>query len=100
MKSYQFRDYGQPLEAIEAPTPEPVGTELLMRVVACGACHSDVHVWEGQYDMGGGRKLDVRVGRDLPFTLGHEMAGELDDGTPVAVEADSSDCHPCLLVQL
>ena len=28
MKSYQFRDYGQPLEAIEAPTPEPVGTEL------------------------------------------------------------------------
>ena len=77
MKSYQFRDYGQPLEAIEAPTPEPVGTELLMRVVACGACHSDVHVWEGQYDMGGGRKLDVRVGRDLPFTLGHEIVGEV-----------------------
>ena len=32
MKSYQFRDYGQPLEAIEAPTPEPAGSELLMRV--------------------------------------------------------------------
>lgn len=77
MKSYQFRDYGQPLEAIEAPTPEPVSTELLMRVVACGACHSDVHVWEGQYDMGGGRTLDVRVGRDLPFTLGHEIVGEV-----------------------
>jgi len=77
MKSYQFRDYGQPLEAIEAPTPEPAGSELLMRVAACGACHSDVHVWEGEYDMGGGRKLDVRTGRDLPFTLGHEIVGEV-----------------------
>ena len=77
MKSYQFRDYGQALEPVEAPTPEPVGTELLMRVVACGACHSDVHVWEGQYDMGGGRTLDTRSGRDLPFTLGHEIVGEV-----------------------
>jgi D-arabinose 1-dehydrogenase-like Zn-dependent alcohol dehydrogenase len=77
MKSYQFRDYGQTLEAIEGLTPEPVGTELLIRVMACGACHSDVHVWEGHYDMGGGRKLDVRSGRDLPFTLGHEIVGEV-----------------------
>ena len=77
MICYQCRDYGQPLEAIEAPTPEPAGSELLMRVDACGACHSDVHVWEGEYDMGGGRKLDVRTGRALPFTLGHEIVGEV-----------------------
>jgi len=90
MKSYQFRDYAEPLELIEAPNPEPAGTEVLMRVIACGACHSDVHVWEGQYDMGGGRTLDVRVGRDLPFTLGHEIVGEVVALGPDALAADES----------
>jgi D-arabinose 1-dehydrogenase-like Zn-dependent alcohol dehydrogenase len=91
MKSYQFRDYGQPLEAVEVPTPEPVGTELLMRVIACGACHSDVHVWEGQYDMGGGRTLDTRSGRDLPFTLGHEIVAEVVSLGPDAEDAAIGD---------
>ena len=50
MKSYQFRDYGKNLEFIEHLEPSPEGTEVLVRVLACGACHSDVHLWEGEYD--------------------------------------------------
>lgn len=84
MKSYQFREYGTPLELIERPEPEPRGTELLLRVLACGACHSDLHMWEGEYDLGNERKLDVRSGRELPFTLGHEIVGEIVAAGPEA----------------
>ena len=77
MRSYQFREYGAPLAAAERPTPEPTGTEVLVRVRACGVCHSDVHLWQGYFEMGGGRQLDVRDVRELPFTLGHEIVGEV-----------------------
>ena len=86
MKSYQFREYGKHLESIEHPEPSPEGTEVLVRVLACGACHSDVHLWEGEYDLGNERKLDARSGRDLPFTLGHEISGEV-----VRVGPDAQD---------
>lgn len=77
MKSWQFRDYGIPLELVESKTPAPTGTEVVLRTLGCGVCHSDIHVWEGQYDLGHDKKLDVRSGRPLPFTLGHEIAGEV-----------------------
>ncbi|MCG8467247.1 MAG: alcohol dehydrogenase [Gemmatimonadetes bacterium] len=77
LKSYQFPDYDEPLEAVDRPDPVPVGTEVLLRIEACGVCHSDVHLWHGFFDMGGGRKLDVTAVREVPFTLGHEIAGEV-----------------------
>ena len=84
MKSYQFGAYGAPLELAETPTPEPTGTEVLVRIHACGVCHSDVHLWEGYFEVGGGRKLDVRAVRELPFTLGHEIVGEVAAAGPDA----------------
>ena len=77
MKSYQFSAYGEPLALVKYPNPEPSGTEVLLRVNACGVCHSDVHLRHGFFEMGGDRKLDVRSVRSLPFTLGHEIAGEV-----------------------
>jgi D-arabinose 1-dehydrogenase-like Zn-dependent alcohol dehydrogenase len=77
MKSFQFDEYGGPLSLHEHALAEPSGDEVLLRVHACGVCHSDVHVWEGHFDMGGGRKADLRSGRELPFTLGHEILGEV-----------------------
>lgn len=77
MKSYRFREYGAPIELARKPTPEPEGTEVLIRIHACGVCHSDLHLWQGYFEMGGGRKLDVRAVRELPFTLGHEIVGEV-----------------------
>ena len=77
-------DYGKPLEATEAPTPEPRGSEVLLRVSHCGVCHSDVHLQDGSFDLGGGQKLDVRGNRPLPFTLGHEIAGTVEAAGPDA----------------
>jgi D-arabinose 1-dehydrogenase-like Zn-dependent alcohol dehydrogenase len=77
-------DYGKPLQATEAPTPKPQGTEVLLRVTHCGVCHSDVHLQDGYFDLGGGQKLDVRGNRPLPFTLGHEIAGTVEAMGPEA----------------
>ncbi len=77
MLSYRMTAYGRPLEAQEAGLPEPRGEEVLLRVGACGVCHSDIHLWEGAFDLGGGRRLDLTAGRDLPHTLGHEIAGKV-----------------------
>ncbi len=75
MISYQLTRFGGPLARVEAPPPEPVGAEVLLRIEACGVCHSDLHLQDGFFDMGGGRRLDLSKGRSLPLTLGHEIAG-------------------------
>ena len=76
MKSYQIIDFGRPLQAAELADPEPAGHEVVVAVKAAGVCHSDLHIWEGSYDLGGGKKLMLKDrGIALPLTLGHETAG-------------------------
>ena len=75
MKSYQFEEYGAPLVENTGTAPTPQGEEVVLDITACGVCHSDIHIWEGYFDLGQGRKLDIRGGRELPFTLGHEIVG-------------------------
>jgi alcohol dehydrogenase len=64
--------------------PEPRGTEVLVRISRCGVCHSDVHLQDGYFALGGDKKLDVTGGRSLPFTLGHEIAGVVEQAGPEA----------------
>ena len=61
-----------------ADTPAPTGSEVIVRISHCGVCHSDVHMHDGYFELGGGRQLDVKAGREMPFTLGHEIAGEVE----------------------
>src|SRR5208282_1486149 len=76
MQSYQIVQWGKPLKLIPVETPQPRGTEVLVRVLACGVCHSDVHIAEGHFDLGDGRKASVEAGGTrLPFTMGHEIVG-------------------------
>ena len=79
MKSYDVCECGAPLRLMERPTPKPAGTEVLLKVVAAGVCHSDLHIWEGGYDLGHGRKpLSLKDrGVSLPRTMGHESVGEV-----------------------
>jgi D-arabinose 1-dehydrogenase-like Zn-dependent alcohol dehydrogenase len=77
-------EYGKPLAPTEADTPRPQGTEVLLRVSHCGVCHSDLHLQDGYFDLGGGQKLDVRATRSLPFTFGHEIAGTVEAAGPEA----------------
>lgn len=67
--------YGEPLQRMEGPTPEPQGSEVILKITDAGVCHSDVHLHDGYFGLGGENKLDVRAGRKLPFTLGHEIGG-------------------------
>ena len=78
MKRQSMIDYGQPLEETTADTPQPSGSEIIIRISHCGVCHSDVHMHDGYFELGGGRQLDVKAGREMPFTLGHEIAGEVE----------------------
>ena len=99
MLSYPVTAYGRRLERTEAVLPEPRGEEVLLRVGACGVCHSDVHLWEGAFDLGDGKRLDLTQGRDLPHTLGHEIAGEVAAVGPEAAgvaEGDRRVVYPWL----
>lgn len=75
--SYRMSAAGEPLSEQREPLPIPQGEEVLLRVTASGVCHSDLHIWEGFFDLGGGRKLDFMPNLTLPHTLGHEIAGEV-----------------------
>lgn len=78
MLSYDVIDFGAPLQKRDKPTPRPQGTEVLLRTLAAGVCHSDLHIWEGHYDLGGGKKLTVKDrGLVPPLTMGHEIVGEV-----------------------
>ena len=74
--SYRIAEYGQALALSSEAVPQPHSTEVLLRVTACGVCHSDVHTWEGFFDMGGGRRTQAG-GKSLPLTPGHEITGEV-----------------------
>src|SRR6266700_3186436 len=79
MKSFQVADFNAPLKEVEQPTPQPSGMQVLIKVKAAGVCHSDLHIWEGGYDLGHGRKpLSLKDrGVSLPRTMGHETVGEI-----------------------
>ena len=78
MRSFQVCTCGQPLQLAEQPTPEPTGTQVLLKVLAAGVCHSDLHLSDGYFDLGGGKRLSVvDRGMKLPVTLGHENVGEV-----------------------
>ncbi len=79
--------YGQPLCETVVDCPKPSGSEVLVRIERCGVCHSDVHLQDGYFSLGGGKKLDVSAGRALPFTLGHEIAGVVENAGDEAPEA-------------
>ena len=70
--------YGQPLCETVIDCPAPRGSEVLVRVERCGVCHSDLHLQDGYFELGGERRLDITKDRALPFTLGHEIAGVIE----------------------
>ncbi len=79
MISYQFLEHGKPLQKIMHDTPKPIGTEVLVRITRSGVCHSDLHIWDGYFDLGGGKKFYVKDrGCIPPHTLGHEPFGVVE----------------------
>src|SRR5690349_19897111 len=111
MRMFQVCVCGEPLQCNEAPTPEPKGTEVLLKTLAAGVCHSDLHLADGWFDLGGGKRLSLADrGMKLPVTLGHENVGEVAAIGPDAKAAKGlrigarmlanpwigcGTCHPC-----
>jgi D-arabinose 1-dehydrogenase-like Zn-dependent alcohol dehydrogenase len=75
MLSYQVEAFGKPLAQVIRETPVPQGSEVIVKVGSCGVCHSDVHLHDGYFDLGGDVKLDMTRTVQPPRTLGHEIAG-------------------------
>ncbi|HEY0736105.1 MAG TPA: alcohol dehydrogenase AdhP [Herpetosiphonaceae bacterium] len=65
MKAAVVRSFHEPLTIEEVPIPTPGPGQVLMRVVASGVCHTDLHAADG----------DWPVRPTLPFIPGHEGAG-------------------------
>lgn len=97
MKAAVFHGSGRPLTVEEVPTPEPGPGEALVRVAACGVCHTDLHY----LDHG------TPTFKEPPLVLGHEVAGvvaALGEGATGVAEGDRvllpavlpcGDCAAC-----
>ncbi|SHG99820.1 S-(hydroxymethyl)mycothiol dehydrogenase [Streptoalloteichus hindustanus] len=59
------RGKGEPVEVTTVVVPDPGPGEAVVRVLACGVCHTDLHYREGG------------IGDEYPYLLGHEAAGEV-----------------------
>src|ERR1700704_4095226 len=79
MRRQSLVKFDAPLCETIIETPKPQGKEVLVRIERCGLCHSDLHIQDGYADLGGGKKLDTTRGMTLPFTLGHEIAGIVEE---------------------
>ncbi len=60
------RSKGAPVELVTINVPDPGPGEALVRVQACGVCHTDLHYREGG------------INDDFPFLLGHEASGVVE----------------------
>ena len=70
MKAAILHEFGTPLEIEDVATPELGSGEVLIKVEACGVCHSDYHLAHGEWDM-------LRPITKLPLILGHEVTGRI-----------------------
>lgn len=66
MRAMVLERPGEPLKLIERPLPEPGPGQVLLRVLACAVCRTDLHLVDGELP-------DMR----LPIIPGHEIVGEV-----------------------
>jgi propanol-preferring alcohol dehydrogenase len=57
----------EPLKAAELPAPKPGENQILLKVLACGVCRTDLHIFDGELDQ-----------PKLPLVLGHEIVGRVE----------------------
>jgi len=60
------RSVGAPVEVVTITVPDPGPGEVVVKVAACGVCHTDLHYREGG------------INDEFPFLLGHEAAGVVE----------------------
>ncbi len=73
MRAMIFDAPGKPLRLAEIPVPQPGPGQVLLRVLACGICHTDLHILDGELAQ-----------PKLPLVLGHQIVGEVVEAGPAA----------------
>lgn len=81
MKAAVVHRFGHPLVIEDVPMPAPGPGELLVKVIACGVCHTDLHAADG----------DWPVKPSPPFIPGHEVAGVVAALGPGIVDFKEGD---------
>lgn len=72
MQSARIHNYGKPLVIEDIPPPRlSHGHQVIVKVEACGLCHSDIHLINGDW------KKSVPL--SLPITPGHEIVGRIEE---------------------
>lgn len=66
MRAMQFLSPGEPLRAVDVPTPQPGPGQVLVRVSACAVCRTDLHVVDGELP-----------NPKVPLIPGHEVVGRV-----------------------
>lgn len=90
MKAYTINCFCEPLTLVECTEPKPQGCEVVIEVTRCGVCHTDLHIQDGYYDLGGGKRLNLEDrGIKPPVVMGHEVLGRLVAKGPDAAIADT-----------
>jgi alcohol dehydrogenase, propanol-preferring len=84
MKAAVLREFKHPLSIEDVERPVPAADEVLIQVEACGACHSDLHVADGDWPQFAGI-----VKR--PLILGHEIAGRVAEKGKAVAEFEVGD---------
>ncbi len=64
MRAMLFERVGQPLRLVDLPVPNPGPLQVLLKVHACGVCHTDLHIQDGELNEPA-----------LPLVLGHQIIG-------------------------
>ncbi len=86
MKAAVFEAVGTPLRVEEVRDPRPRAGEVLIKVAACGVCHSDLHVINGDLPF------------PLPTVLGHEASGHVVEVAPDVTNVKVGDPVVCTFI--
>lgn len=79
VKGVIARGKGAPVELVTVNVPDPGPGEAVVRIQACGVCHTDLHYREGG------------IGDDYPYLLGHEAAGIVESVGPEVHDLEPGD---------
>jgi len=74
MRAMVLEQVGGPMRMVERPVPEAGPGQLLLRVLACGVCRTDLHLLDGEVGIA-----------QFPRVLGHQIVGEAPDGRLMGV---------------
>lgn len=94
MHTYSVTQFGHDLIKKERADLVADGTEVILKIAAAGVCHTDLHVRDGGYTLGAGKKLSFEArGMKLPLVMGHECCGSVVHTGPEAGPAEANKTY-------